>query len=81
MVTNSIVAFGRTNILRSREYARRRREMIAKVHREYQPRLRVAGPLERLRLKVMRWRKLRRQLDRLAPVRGCYFSSGDKSGL
>lgn len=76
MATNRIVAFGRTKILRSREYARRRREMIARVHREYQPRLRVAGPLERLRLKLRRWRELRRRLDSLAPVRGCYFTAG-----
>jgi hypothetical protein len=74
MPRNRIVEFGPGLIRRSREYKLRRKEIIAEVRREYGPRLRSAGPIERLRLKLRMWREIRTHLERLVPQRGCYFA-------
>jgi len=72
-----IVADGRKRILESKRYAELRRQVIRRVHAQYEPRLRKAGPMKRFLLGMKRWLEIRRELDKLAPKRGCRETGTD----
>ena len=74
MTSDKIIADGRRRVVESKAYSELRRKVIGRIHEQYEPRLRTAGPIKRLALRVKRWLEIRREFDKLAPERGCYLS-------
>ena len=67
-----IVSSGRTEILRSPEYAAAVEEVRAKVSDEFAPLIARAGLLSRQVLLIQRWLRTRREVEALAPRDALY---------
>lgn len=72
MSPNGIVADGGRRAKESPEYLTACAMIRFDVEAEYEPLLAEAGPLRRLRLRFQRRRRIRREIDELAPGRGLY---------
>ena len=74
-----IVSNGRSELLRSPEYALAVEEVRERVARDFAPLIADAGFIRRQVFRIKRWSRTRREVENLAPRGALYASHGTRS--